>query len=487
MATIAVATARETTSPCVANLASCTCPRGARMLHCFSLGRNWSRLTAIDTASTHLNILDGLRVVMVVWVILAHRYMLLLVSSATPRDLTQHAWDWRFWWVFNAYPAVDTFFFISAFLVSIYLKKRLHQFTFSSFYFQRYLRLVPAMGYVTWGCSSVLRHVASGPVWNRTYDAMFGRPCSHTAWTNMLLLNNFNDANHMCLGHLWSLAVEWQLYMVTPLLLLPAYRCPASRLRWLPLSACFTLSLLLPAALTLQYHLPPTPTFWDYTATKVYYNVYYIVPWCRAGPYLVGLGAGCLYLWLDHHHHRLLNLSWVRAWGWACVVVVAVLMGPSYLAGRGPYWAALYSSLARPAWACVLAVFVINAVKGTPGMVARLASRPMWAPLGRLSYSVFLVSLPLQTLIAAAPHKLHYHHLTAVYLVVGDVVMSGVAGLLLVLLVEAPAASLLPLLASGTLWRGAPLPGTTTKTMAEETTDLTTATQDGRWLRKRRT
>ena len=53
----------------------------------------------------------------------------------------QHMTDWKYWWVFNAYPSVDTFLFVSAFLVSIFLKKRLAEFTFTSYCLQRYLRL----------------------------------------------------------------------------------------------------------------------------------------------------------------------------------------------------------------------------------------------------------------------------------------------------------------------------------------------------------
>lgn len=58
-------------------------------------------------------------------------------------------------------------------------------------------RLVPAMGYVMWACTSLLPLLGSGPVWERTYQALFGRPCANTAWANLLFLNNFNDPSDM--------------------------------------------------------------------------------------------------------------------------------------------------------------------------------------------------------------------------------------------------------------------------------------------------
>lgn len=53
------------------------------------------------------------------------------------------------------------------------------------------------MGYVMWTCTSLLPHLGSGPVWERTYEALFGRPCANAAWTNLLFLNNFSDPNDM--------------------------------------------------------------------------------------------------------------------------------------------------------------------------------------------------------------------------------------------------------------------------------------------------
>ncbi|XP_045117783.1 nose resistant to fluoxetine protein 6-like isoform X2 [Portunus trituberculatus] len=365
---VTAATMLDLYRPCPSAPVKCSCLPGKQLLHCFSLTQNWTQLMSHSTAETHLQTLDGIRVTSMMWVILAHRYMFFLISAANPRDITKHMRDWRYWWVFNAYPSVDTFLFISAFLVSIFLKKRIAEFTFPGYCIQRYLRLVPAMGYVMWTCTSLLPHLSSGPVWERTYEGLFGRPCANAAWSNLLFLNNFSDPSDMCLGHLWSLAVEWQLYLVAPLLLLPVYRWPSWRWRWLPLAACLTMSVLLPAFITLVNDLPPTATHWNDEATRAYYSTYYVVPWCRAGPYLVGLAAGVLYHWLDENN-LILTQGCVRACGAACwAVAVIVVVGPSWINGSGTLWAAVYSSLARPAWAAALAFFVINAFKGQPGV-----------------------------------------------------------------------------------------------------------------------
>lgn len=58
-------------------------------------------------------------------------------------------------------------------------------------------RLVPTMLYTVWGCGTVLRHLGSGLVWDRTYQDMFGQPCTSSAWYNLLFINNFNDSGDM--------------------------------------------------------------------------------------------------------------------------------------------------------------------------------------------------------------------------------------------------------------------------------------------------
>ncbi|XP_063592904.1 nose resistant to fluoxetine protein 6-like [Penaeus indicus] len=471
------ATALDLQQPCD-KTTGCFCTSGRKMLHCFSLVQNGPRILSVPVTPNQHQTLDGLRVVSMAWVILAHRYMLFLVSASNPNDILQHMTNWRYWWVFNAYPSVDTFFFISAFLVSVYLKERLHNFTFTGFYVQRYLRLVPTMLYTVWGCGTVLRHLGSGLVWDRTYQDMFGQPCTSSAWYNLLFINNFNDSGDMCLGHLWSLAVEWQFFLVTPLILIPLYRWPTWRFRWLPLVLTLILSIVAPAAITISKDLPPTASFWEHQSTQMYYNHIYMAPWCRAGPYCVGLAAGWLYHWMTENSITL-KPTWIRAGKIISFVVVAgVLTGPSFLIGQGRFWAALYSSLSRPAWGCVIAFFVLNTARGKPGVIAHFFSHPMLAPLCKVSYCMYLVSLPLQTMTTGMAHKNHYDQLTAVYLVVGDLVFSYGASLVLALLVESPCTRLLSLLTSGKLLQRSQPPKPQAKTSVKEAPKRPSNTQE---------
>lgn len=58
---------------------------------------------------------------------------------------------------------------------------------------------------------------------------------------------------------------------------------------------------------------------------------------------------------------------------------------------------------------CLLTTLSIS-----PGVLAHFFSHPMLAPLCKVSYCMYLVSLPLQTMTTGMAHKNHYDQLTAV-------------------------------------------------------------------------
>lgn len=174
-----------------------------------------------------------------------------------------------------------------------------------------------------------------------------------------------------------------------------------------------------------------------------------------------------------------LKPTWIRTGKIMSFVVVAgVLTGPSFLTGQGRYWAALYSSLSRPAWGCVIAFLVLNTARGKPGVLAHFFSHPMLAPLCKVSYCMYLVSLPLQTMTTGMAHKNHYDQLTAVYLVVGDLVFSYGASLVLALLVESPCTRLLSLLTSGKLLQRSQPPKPQARTSVKEVAKRPSNTQE---------
>lgn len=69
---------------------------------------------------------------------------------------------------------------------------------------------------------------------------------------------------------------------------------------------------------------------------------------------------------------------------------------------------AFYESFSRVGWACALAWLVFACTQGYGGPINWFLSLEGWQPLARMSYSIYLVHLPLQLVIAARVRTPNY-------------------------------------------------------------------------------
>ncbi|MET0609845.1 MAG: acyltransferase family protein [Pseudomonas caspiana] len=145
-------------------------------------------------------------------------------------------------WLPGGFAGVDIFFVISGYLITGIIVRNLDagRFSLLAFYKSRARRIVPALAALCFvlllagwfyllpqDYSELGKHIAAslGFVSNIVYwfEAGYFTPGAHEKW----------------LLHTWSLSVEWQFYMVYPVVLLALSRVIALRnLRWLILCAC---------------------------------------------------------------------------------------------------------------------------------------------------------------------------------------------------------------------------------------------------------
>lgn len=77
---------------------------------------------------------------------------------------------------------------------------------------------------------------------------------------------------------------------------------------------------------------------------------------------------------------------------------------------------AFYESFSRVCWSISLSWIIFACIHGYGGPVNWFLSFPQWQPLARLSYSIYLVHLPIQLLLAASSRtQLNFSDFLAVY------------------------------------------------------------------------
>jgi len=191
-------------------------------------------------ASARIEYLDGVRALAALWVMLSHIWITqygLIVHDGAIGALTN--------WTLYSHLAVDVFIVLSGFcLILPRLRRMSEPMDVWNFYYRRAHRILPpyycalVLGILVTVCS---RHVLQGD-WHISMASVL---------SNVFLVQDALISRDIFNGPLWSVAVEWRIYFLFPLIVLALFRWG----RWLVLAAAAILGYGLTAAVM---HWAPT-------------------------------------------------------------------------------------------------------------------------------------------------------------------------------------------------------------------------------------
>ena len=373
--------------------------RGPAWLRCFSLVKNYDQWLA-RREENPLSCLDGVRVVSMLMVIHGHTLLFgiygmytNLVSAILPPDgLMSTA---RGQSLLSDEFAVDSFFWLSGLLATRALVKyaqgRGWKWIPQSYLF-RYLRLTPLYFFVLLFWWKALRVVGLGPLWLNQRGGY--RRCKRYWWTNMLYVNNLvpfkNTFNEQCFGQAWYLGNDMQFFIILPLFVV-AYTFKR-RAGYASLFVGFWASIIY--SLWAAGHFGFSAGIGAPPDQQTYY---YVRPWTRIPPYLVGSATALLLNDASSKPSRIICE--------AMRLVALLILGLCYF-GAYPFWQSpmkhglkrlnhSYVALTKPAWAVALSLLCWPSFRGHRGMIGRLLELPLWEPLAKLTYAMYLIHMPL--------------------------------------------------------------------------------------------
>ncbi|KAK3732191.1 hypothetical protein RRG08_026573 [Elysia crispata] len=383
-----------------------------KVLLAFSVYTNGSKVLNTTQQPGSVSCIHGIRFFSMSWVILGHTFGFILtvvenVSSVVPSLLSR----WSFDAISNAFVSVDTFFTLSGFLVSYLavteMKKRGWRLNWGLFYFHRFWRLTPPYMLAIVLVLGLQQYCGQGPLWESVQpsDKVY---CEKYWWTNLLYINNLVYEDKPCFEHSWYLANDMQFFVVSPLMIIPFYFNT-----FLGASSCaifFSVHVITTGVLSAQHKWGASMVTAGNNATS-YFEDYYKVPWCRIGPYIVGIATGYL---LAAKRDKV-KFTWPTAtFGW--LVATAVALSTVYglrgdLSGDHPSSvevAALYNALARSAWAASVCWVIVACVSGWGGFVNSFLSWSPFVVLGRLTYMAYLIHLSFIAIYVGNQQSLIY-------------------------------------------------------------------------------
>jgi len=425
----------------------------------FSLFRTVPTLLGTKQNAGVITSLNGLRVISMFWVIVGHTLFWLFQTDRVRVDNLLEIRTLLERFTFQAinpgaFFAVDTFFFLSGILVAYIIfrqmDKKKGRFPFLQYYLHRYLRLTPSYGFILFFAWFMTPYLSYGP--RMTLHNPYAAQCEKYWWTNFLYINNLYpwELKEQCVGWSWYLANDMQFYVISPILLITAYKIfPVSLILNGVLMAC---GFLVTGTLVGVYDFQGnsfSAVAYNYTqkasAPTTYTDAIYIKPWGRIGPYLVGIILGYV-LYKKYKiplRSRILNrLVYSSIWGLSTFVAFWLVYG-LYFTWHGhipsPAENIVYITFGRVLWSLCMTGVVFACHNGYGWFVNSFLSMKMWIPLARITYNAYLVHPVVLTVVyGQLQTPLHYTDVSIASYAVAFVTLSYAAAGMVCIVVEFP-------------------------------------------------
>ena len=346
-------------------------------LKAFSAASNCEKIFAVSVGkSKQITCFHAMRVLSICWVLLGHQNLFMLGNINNILSYTKMTKNTGMQIVWAGYRAVDTFFFIGGLLLSkallssdFCIKKRqlTNEKDFMSqerllweeiklqglittivtfvkkyvmYVIVRIIRIWPGLFMITMFYAGPSKFFVSGPN-QSAYSVNYLETCRKRWWWDLTFFNNFIEAGaydetdartQACLGQSWYVAVDFQIYLIMPFLILPIklFKWKQMYLWLLTLISC-----VIPGVIIIKNHLGPASMFSN--PLSDFKDLIYVKPWARMTPYMVGSLCAVWIIQIEknkksgkemmeefYKKYPAIAAMYPRVLGWAAVTAIAL-------------------------------------------------------------------------------------------------------------------------------------------------------------------
>ncbi|XP_067641961.1 nose resistant to fluoxetine protein 6 isoform X2 [Eurosta solidaginis] len=343
-----------------------------------------------------ISCLNGLRCFSMMWVVFGHGYM---TYYELPHINRYKIYNWLetpySMLVQNATLCVDTFFFMSGLLMLWgafrEMERTKGKLNLGLMYFHRYIRLTPVLAVVILYIMSLYKYSGHGPMWMKigTQDER----CSDTWWATLLYVQNYVFPKKICVTQSWYLAVDTQLYVLSPLILIPLWKWGKKALPPIIILALLCMGCTFATFMEWKFTLfRVDDDHVDDRQRLTYYPTHTRVP-----TWLIGVIFGYFLFTKNRGRQIPLASKWViTGWILAFGTMLTDLFGPYWrILPQNPsapiYEGALYEPLSRASWAMSIGWIVWACYNGHGGIINDFLSWSFFVGFSRLTYCMYVI------------------------------------------------------------------------------------------------
>ncbi|XP_077563204.1 nose resistant to fluoxetine protein 6-like isoform X2 [Haemaphysalis longicornis] len=370
-----------------------------QLLLAFSAVSNSQRLFSSNFKERNgkLRCIEGMRFFSAAWILAIHNYFLIDPHSiATYLDLLALKSSLPLTTVYAGFLSVETFFLISGFMVSYGIFKEREDSNVSTPWllkiWRRYIRLAITPFFLVL-VLLIYPIFLRGPVADQIKEDGLVKPCQKHWWRALLHLINIGNMTDMCTVHLWYLSCDFQIYLICFGFIVLMKRKPIIG------GACLaTMSLAALVAVGFQIYTKSYVAFvgmvtMDMRMMFDYVSYVYIKPHQHMVSFVMGTFAA--YFFVYHKPPAVTKVCTTLSWTLAAAVSSVTCLVPhvweSALVPYDPALGAVYAALYPLLWSTAVSWMLYACITGMGGPVNRFLCLGLFMPLGKLSFSLYLV------------------------------------------------------------------------------------------------
>lgn len=174
----------------------------------------------------------------------------------------------------------------------------------------------------------------------------------------------------------------------------------------------------------------------DGTVSLDFFEKIYITPWCRIGPFIIGMITKLI---LEEYHSTLSKIKVIFYTIISILLAIICIYFPFYSNYFPKLVHIIYQSISHQIWSIAISWLIIACYTNHGGLVNKILSWSFWSVIARLSYSAYLIHVMI--ILVQVYNRLstiHYQTTIIFNTFISQTFLTLLASIFVVILVETP-------------------------------------------------